>query len=305
MTSLPATTQSSGAHRLGFIGWGAQSVVFWEAVQGGSPAPNDTAQGGPAANDTAQGGSGAPGTDTPLYIPDGQGTADSPLHPVPTVEALFSACDMIVMELPPQQVRQIMPMIRLSITDRHILVLLGSGWSVDSMLQQLNDRKLVRCMVLPMGEGHAPLMAYFTTPFVEAAEVTAFRGLFAHVDHALEVSSESEFQVMQSLAAVAPAAFYTIMDALADGALMLGLSRKQALRLIAALLSDSAGRVLEDGSHPALLREEALQSRAAASGIVELESAGIRGVMMRTLERAMDRHPVTAGNSTQQTKEEE
>jgi pyrroline-5-carboxylate reductase len=281
MTSLPATTQSSETHRLGFIGWGAQSAAFWEAALGGDTAPSEH---------------------TPLFVPDGQGAADSPLHPVPTVEALFTACDMIVMELPPQQVKLIMPMIRLSITDRHILVLLGPGWSVDSMLRQLNDRKLVRCQVLPMGERHAPLMAYFTTAFVEAGEVAAFRGLFAHVDHALEVSSEREFQVMQSLAAVAPAAFYTIMDALADGALMLGLSRKQALRLIAALLSNAAAQVLEDGAHPALLREEALQSGAAASGIVELESAGIRGVMMRTLERAMAH---TRGSSIQQTKEEE
>lgn len=267
MSSIASATDNAATPRLGFIGWGAESAAFWETLQRRSTAP---------------------GADTPGFFPDGHPPAEAPLQPVPSVEALFGACDTIMVELPPAQVRQVMPMIRLSIADRHMLVLLGQSPSVHSLLQQLNERKLVRCMILPFREGQPPLVAYCATPFVEPAELAAFRGLLAHIDHVLEVADETQFEVMQGLAGIAPVGFYTIMDALADGALMMGLPREKALRLIATLLSDTAQRLLEDGGHPALLREEALRSSGAAAGLMELESAGVRGLMMRTVERAME-----------------
>jgi pyrroline-5-carboxylate reductase len=281
-TTKDTTTKDRAAMpRLGFIGWGAESAAFWETLQSGASVP---------------------GADTPGFFPGGQLPAETPLQPVPSVEALFDACDTILIELPPAQVRQVMPMIRLSIADRHMLVLLGQSPSVNSLLRQLNERKLVRCMVLPFRQGQPPLVAYFATPFVEPEELAAFRGLLAHIDHVLEVADETQFEVMQGLAAIAPAGFYTIMDALADGALMMGLPREQALRLIATLLSDTAQRLLEGGGHPALLREEALRSRGAAAGLMELESAGVRGLMMRTVERAMEQIR-TASTPTPQEEE--
>lgn len=263
-----ATADSSARPRLGFIGWGAESAAFWETLQKG-----------PAA----------PWADTPGFFPGGHPPAEAPLQPLPSVEALFGVCDTIMVELPPAQMRQVMPMVRLSIADRHMLVLLGQWPSVHSLLRQLNERKLLRCMVLPFREGQPPLVAYCATPFVEPSELAAFRGLLAHIDHVVEVADETQFEVMQGLAGIVPVGFYTIMDALADGALMMGLPREKALRLIATLLSDTAQRLLEGGGHPALLREEALHSNGAAAGLMELESAGVRGLMMRTVERTMEK----------------
>lgn len=282
MNSIAATAGPAAKPRLGFFGWGGQSAALWEALQGGASPPADTPifipGGGRAATRSSQ-----------SIIPHPEPSQPVTLQPVPSVEALFSVCDSIMVELPPAQVKQVIPMIRLSIADRHMLVLLGQSWSIDAVLGQLNERKLVRCMVLPSRQGQPPLVAFCATPFVEAAELEAFRGLFAHVEHLMEAAGETQFLAMLSLAGIAPAGFYTIVDALADGAQMVGLPREQALRLTAALLSDSAQRVLEDGRHPALLREDALENSVAASGLMELESAGIRGLMMRTVERAMAR----------------
>ncbi len=276
-----ATAEIAAKPRLGFIGWGAESAAFWETLQKGPTAP---------------------WADTPGFFPGGRPPAEAPLQPVPSVESLFGVCDTIMVELPPAQVRQVMPMIRLSIADRHMLVLLGQSPSVQSLLRQLNERKLVRCMVLSFRDGQPPLVAYCATPFVEPAELATFRGLLAHLDHVLEVADETQFEVMQGLASIAPVGFYTIMDALADGALMMGLPREKALRLIATLLSDTAQRLLEGGGHPALLRGEALRSNGAAAGLMELESAGVRGLMMRTIERTMEQ---IRANSTPTPQEED
>ncbi|MCZ6728915.1 MAG: pyrroline-5-carboxylate reductase, partial [SAR324 cluster bacterium] len=84
-----------------------------------------------------------------------------------------------------------------------------------------------------------------------------------------------------------------ILDAMADGALMMGLPRAEAQRFMASVLLNAAQTMLESGKHPALLREEALQFNLAASGLMELESAGLRGLMMRTVERAVARLDAT------------
>lgn len=255
--------------RIGFIGWGPDNAALWEALRSGP------------AGDAAQ---------APLFVPGGSAAADSPLQPLPTVEALFAACDTIIVELPPDQAQQMMPLMRLSIADRHVLVLMGREWSMDDALRHLNERKLVRCFILPFHEARRRLVAFCATPFVEAEERQAFRGLFAHPEQVLELADETQFEVMLGLAGLVPTTFYTIVDALADGALMMGLPRPQGLQFIASVLLDAATSMLEGGKHPALLREEALQSEAAASGLMELESAGIRGLMMRAVRRAMESH---------------
>jgi pyrroline-5-carboxylate reductase len=271
----------SARPRIGFIGWGEENAALWEALRGG-PA-------GDAAEAT-------------LFMPGGGGAADAPLQPLPTVEALFAACDTIIVELPPDQAEQMMPLMRLSIADRHVLVLMGRAWSMDDALRHLNERKLVRCFILPFREARRPLVAFCATPFLEAEERQAFRALFAHAEQVLELADETQFEVILGLAGLVPTAFYTIIDALADGGLMMGLPRQQGLQFIGSVLLGAATSMLEGGKHPALLREEALQSEAAATGLMELESAGIRGLMMRAVRRAMESNHDHGARTTESEK---
>ncbi len=76
-------------------------------------------------------------------------------------------------------------------------------------------------------------------------------------------------------------------DAMADGALMMGLPRRDALPFLVANLLASARNMREGGEHPALLREKELEAEIAAAGLMELESAGLRGILMRVVEKAI------------------
>lgn len=283
MNELQPAAAGRAKPRLGFIGWGPESAALWDILRAGPGV----------------------GATPPLFMP-GNRPAEGPLQALPTLEALFGACETIFVEAPAPEMEQIMPQIRLSITDRHVLVLMGRGWSMEAVWRHLNERKLVRCLVSFPGaapattQGETPaktpgdagggrtLLAFHAAPFLEPEEVAAFRELFGSLELVLELEDEVQFQVMQSLAGIAPAAFYTIMDAMADGALMMGLPRPAALRFIASLLLNTAESMLEGDRHPALLREEALRSNTAAAGLMELESAGLRGMMMRAVRQAME-----------------
>ncbi len=263
---------ASAAPRVGFIGWGVENQAMWELLRASA---------------------GGAGEEMPFFMPGNRPGDAGPLRPLPTVEGLFAASETIMVDAPPEQVDQITPEMRLSITDRHVLVLMGEGWSMEAVWRHLNERKLVRCLISPFRDAGQPLLAFYSAPYLEPGDVAAFRALFAHLDAVLELQDEIQFLVVQGLAGIAPAAFYTILDAMADGALMMGLPRAEALRFMASLLLGAAQNMLDSGKHPALLREEALQYNLAASGLMELESAGLRGLMMRTVERAIARLDAT------------
>ncbi len=267
MKQATHTLRKGPAPRIGFIGWGAGSRALLDNLGQVQPEVLTTA---------------------PLFMAGDAPEVPPALPLLPTVEALFSACDTIVVDALSSDAGQILPLMRLSISDRHVVVLMGQNWRLSRVLSHLNERKLVRCLVNPLRAGHNTLIAYYPTPYLSAEEVLAFRGLFAHLNTVIELASEAEFEVVLGLAGIAPATFYTVMDALADGALMMGLPRRPALTFIASILLGAAQEMLKEGSHPALLREEALQYEASAAGLMELESAGIRGLMMRTVRQAME-----------------
>ena len=259
---------------LGFVGWGAESRLVWDALSERFPDLEKSVQ---------------------LYLP---GRAAGPLpavKPLPTVEALFSVSRVIFIGGKPEELEPVLPLMRLAVSDRHILVVMGHNWSMGTLLRQLHERKLVRCLVSPLPGAGSSLIAFHAAPYLAPEDLEIFRGLFSHLELLLELPSEAQFRVVLGLAGFAPAVFYTIMDAIADGALMMGLSRPVALKFVATLLAGAAQNLLEEGAHPALLRERALEHEVAAAGVLEVESAGIRGLMMRAIQRSTEEAGPSAG----------
>jgi pyrroline-5-carboxylate reductase len=194
--------------------------------------------------------------------------------------------------------------IRLAISDRHALVLLGGGWSMAALLESLKERKLARCMLLPTSPGRLGALAFHTAPYFTPQERARLRALFAHLDPVVELGEERQFDVLQGLADFAPAAFYTVLEAMADGVVMMGFSRAAAMQVLASLLHGAAQRLLDGEGTAAQLREQALEVDVAAAGLIELESAGIRGALMRAVNKSV-RRPRTATLPTQEDRDED
>lgn len=270
---MKAVTRNQPAEipAIAFIGWSRESEAVLESLEHSSPGL----------------GKSAP------FFRLGEAGPPPGLPVSPTVEALFSASDFIFIAPPFEATEPLLPTMRLSISDRHTVVLLGQDWSLTPVLEHLHERKLVRCLIFPSTAGGPTLMAYHASIYLNDGEQAAFRNLFSHLKMVLALEDEARFEAALGLASFAPAAFITIIDALGDAALMAGLPRAEALPFIASLLLGSMSELLESGRHPALLREEALGNPVAAAGLVELESAGIRGLMMRAFNRGLEQNALT------------
>lgn len=87
-----------------------------------------------------------------------------------------------------------------------------------------------------------------------------------------------------------PAFVYTIIEALADGSVKLGVPRQMAIQLAAQTVLGAAKTVLQTGRHPAVLRDEVCSPGGSTIvGVHELERGGLRNTLITALEKAAEK----------------
>ncbi|MBI3992790.1 MAG: hypothetical protein HY342_05925 [Candidatus Lambdaproteobacteria bacterium] len=268
MSDALAATRAGVAQRIGFIGWGPGGAAVLAGAQRHAPQRAAAAR---------------------VFLGGVQPAARPPLEAIASIEGLFSQAELIFAEGDAAFLAGLLPMLRLAISDRHVIVLLGHALSLEQLLHHLHERKLIRCLVRERDDPAAPLLAYVASPYVSAAELAAFRGLFGPQAALLALQGEQPFEVVSALTEIAPATFHTVLEAMADGALMMGLPREEALALLSSLLAELGRAMLQPEHAAGQARSRALRSPVAAAGLMALESSGMRGLIMRVVRDATQR----------------
>lgn len=96
----------------------------------------------------------------------------------------------------------------------------------------------------------------------------------------------SNMDASTSLAGSGPAFCALVLEALADGAVAMGVPRAEAQTMAAQAMRGAAGLVL-NGEHPAVLREKvSTPGGCTMGGLMVLEEGGVRGVVSRSVREA-------------------
>ncbi|MCJ1379461.1 delta 1-pyrroline-5-carboxylate reductase [Xylographa soralifera] len=104
-------------------------------------------------------------------------------------------------------------------------------------------------------------------------------GQVRHINPAL-------MDVCTALCGSGPAFFSLFMEAIADGAVAMGLPRKEALYMAAQTMKGTAAMILE-GEHPAILRDKvSTPGGCTIGGLLVLEEGSLRGTAARGLREA-------------------
>ena len=110
--------------------------------------------------------------------------------------------------------------------------------------------------------------------------------IFDPLGETLELE-ERHFDTVTGLSGSGPAFGYLMIEALADGGVMMGLPRAVAIRLAARTLLGAAEMVLSTGAHPAALKDEVTTPAGCTiAGVLALEDGKIRSTLARAVERA-------------------
>ncbi len=124
---------------------------------------------------------------------------------------------------------------------------------------------------------------------VSDKEFETVMGIFAAVGIAEEVE-EKLIDCVVGVSGSSPAYAYIFIEALADGAVALGMNRKQAYTFAAQALAGSAEMVLQTGVHPGELKDRVCSPGGATIEAVEvLERNGFRNAVITGMKAAADK----------------
>lgn len=124
---------------------------------------------------------------------------------------------------------------------------------------------------------------------VSDAEFKLILGIFASIGKAEEVD-EKLMDCVTGVSGSSPAYVYLFIEALADGAVAQGMSRKQAYTFAAQSVLGSAEMVLKTGIHPGELKDMVCSPGGTTIDAVQaLERNGFRNAIIEAVEVAADK----------------
>lgn len=202
---------------------------------------------------------------------------------------VIEASDILLLCVKPHQVRDILAQVAsLNDSPQDLLIIsIAAGVTLAAMEESCQHRaRLIRCMPNTpalVGKGAAA----FASGSDATAEDSEFaRCLLGSVGLAFEVA-EPLIDTVTGISGSGPAYVYTFIEALADGALLEGLPRDQALALATQTVLGAATMVAESGEHPALLRDRVTSPGGTTIvGLAALEEGSFRSTTIKAVKAA-------------------
>jgi pyrroline-5-carboxylate reductase len=137
-----------------------------------------------------------------------------------------------------------------------------------------------------VGAGAAAFCRGSKASDADADKTKAILGAVGTVDEV----SEKLLDAVTGLSGSGPAYVYTMIEALADGGVLMGLPRATAVRLAAQTVAGAAKMVLETGKHTGTLRDEVTSPGGTTiAGLEAMELAGIRHGLMQAVRKSAER----------------
>jgi len=121
-------------------------------------------------------------------------------------------------------------------------------------------------------------------------DIALARAIFDSVGETVFIQENILMDAFTGLSGSGPAYIFTIIDAMADAGVKMGLSRKDSLFLSTQTVLGAAKLLLESGEHPGQLKDRvASPGGTAIAGIHTLEQGGLRTTMIDAVESATKR----------------
>ena len=196
----------------------------------------------------------------------------------------------VLLAVKPQVIDNVLDEIGSHLTTNHTLISIAAGISLDHLSKFCNkDVGIIRIMTntpLMVGTGAS---AIAQNNKVDNNSIEFIKKIFNSGGIVVELDEE-HIDAVTGLSGSGPAYIFVIIEALADGGVKMGLSRKIAIKLAAQTALGAAKLILETGMHPGELKDMvASPGGTTITALHELEKAGLRATLIRAVEVATEK----------------
>jgi pyrroline-5-carboxylate reductase len=205
---------------------------------------------------------------------------------VDNVEACRAA-KVVLLCLKPQRLPSLLedPAMQAALRDT-VVVSIAAGITLERLSRWLPGSLVARAMPNTpalIGEG---MTVISRSPQVDDAAASIVRRIFESVGAVLELENK-HMDAVTSLNGSGPAFAYVVLEAMADGGVMMGLPREAALTIAARVFRGAAAMVDETELHPAALKDQVTTPAGCTiAGLLTLEDGRIRSVIARAIQEA-------------------
>jgi pyrroline-5-carboxylate reductase len=203
--------------------------------------------------------------------------------------AVAKKSDVIFLAVKPQKAAEALKELHGKVAREKLVISIITGIRLQALASALGECHIARVMPNTpclIGESAS---AFCLGPNCTPADGELIKQLLGSVGLATEID-EKLIDAVTGLSGSGPAFVYVMIEALADGGVRQGLPRDLALRLAAQTVKGAAQMVLTTGDHPGVLKDRvASPGGTTIAGLHVLESAGVRGTLISTVEAAAKR----------------
>lgn len=196
--------------------------------------------------------------------------------------ALVKSAECIILAVKPVFLRDVLQEIRAEVRGKSFISIV-SGWSNGMLYEFLNEQSGARVLrVMPntpamVGEGYTAICQEHT---LDADMYIWAQRLFGMLGKA-EIYPQRLFDAVTAVSGSSPAYAYMMIEAMADGAVRLGIPRASAYQAAAQAMLGAAKMVLETGQHPGKLKDDVCSPGGTTiEAVYTLEEKGFRGAVM-------------------------
>ena len=204
---------------------------------------------------------------------------------------LAANADIIVLAVKPNIYKEVLEDIRSVLCEGQIVIAIAPAYTIASIACLVENEGVRIARAMPntpaqIGEGMTGLTFSANMDVSERELVQSFFESFGKV----RVVREDTMAAVGSVSGSSPAFVYMVIEAMAEGAIKLGIPAKDAYTFAAQSVLGSAKMVLETGQHPAVLRDAVCSAGGTTiEGVAVLEKDGLKAALIEAMDQTADK----------------
>ena len=203
---------------------------------------------------------------------------------------VLAACDVIVLAVKPQQLREVVSTIKPFLTSQLVLSIAAGIRAADISRWLGGHQAIVRTMPnTPALIGQGITGAYAMSGVSELQKQSA-DDLLRAVGETVWVTDEAQIDAVTAISGSGPAYVFYFIEAMQQAATELGLSAEQGRQLAQATFAGAAALASQSDEPVSLLRERVTSKGGTTyAALTSMEASGVKAALVKALHAAADR----------------